>query len=47
VTEPVVQPSPDRIRLRAYEKWTQAGCPSGDGVSFWLEAERELAGVSR
>jgi hypothetical protein len=32
----------DDIRVRAYEKWEAAGCPGGDGVAFWLEAEREL-----
>ena len=26
----------------AYEKWEKAGCPSGDGLEFWLEAEKEL-----
>jgi hypothetical protein len=30
------------IRLRAYAKWEAAGRPDGDGVHFWLEAEREL-----
>ena len=33
---------PDVIRLSAYFKWESAGRPCGDGVSFWLEAEREL-----
>jgi hypothetical protein len=32
----------DAIRLRAYEKWEAAGKPAGDGVQFWLAAEREL-----
>ncbi len=32
----------DQIRQRAYQKWQAAGCPSGDGCSFWFEAEREL-----
>jgi Protein of unknown function (DUF2934) len=32
----------EEIRLLAYHKWTMAGRPKGDGVSFWLEAEREL-----
>jgi hypothetical protein len=31
------------IRLRAYERWEAAGRPEGDGVQFWLEAEKELA----
>lgn len=34
--------SPDEIRLRAYENWEAAGRPDGDGVNFWVEAEREL-----
>ena len=34
--------SADDIRLRAYRKWEAAGQPPGDGVRFWLEAEREL-----
>ena len=33
----------DKIRSRAYEKWEAAGCPTGDGVDFWLEAERECS----
>jgi cold shock CspA family protein/ribosome-associated translation inhibitor RaiA len=32
----------ETIRLRAYERWEAAGRPAGDGVRFWLEAEREL-----
>ena len=30
------------IRLRAYLKWEAAGMPEGDGVFFWLDAEREM-----
>ena len=30
------------IRLRAYLKWEAADRPEGDGVLFWLEAEKEL-----
>lgn len=48
-TPPAVEVKPsapaisgEDIRLRAYQKWEQAGMPAGDGVSFWLEAEREL-----
>jgi hypothetical protein len=37
--KPVCQ---DHIRLRAYQKWEAAGKPDGDGLEFWLEAEREL-----
>ena len=38
-----VPPAPEAIRRRAYEKWEKAGRPAGDGVAFWLAAERELA----
>ena len=34
--------SVDDIRLCAYRKWASAGKPTGDGISFWLEAEQEL-----
>lgn len=30
------------IRLRAHQKWIEAGRPEGDGTHFWLEAEKEL-----
>lgn len=30
------------VRRRAYYIWELAGKPPGDGVKFWLEAEREL-----
>ncbi|WP_145100797.1 DUF2934 domain-containing protein [Anatilimnocola aggregata] len=32
----------ETIRARAHSKWESAGCPAGDGVEFWLEAEREV-----
>ena len=32
------------IRVRAYERWEAAGRPEGDGVQFWLDAEKELTG---
>jgi hypothetical protein len=35
----------DAIRLSAYFKWVVAGRPAGDGVNFWLDAERELQGT--
>lgn len=31
----------NQIRKLAYYKWQQAGSPEGDGVEFWLDAERE------
>ncbi|MCE9566835.1 MAG: DUF2934 domain-containing protein [Planctomycetes bacterium] len=35
-------PTEEEIRQLAYSKWEDAGSPTGDGVSFWLEAENEL-----
>jgi hypothetical protein len=32
----------DAIRHRAYQLWEAAGRPEGDGVRFWVEAEREM-----
>ncbi len=32
----------EAIRDLAYLKWEEAGCPSGDGHDFWLDAEREV-----
>lgn len=34
------------IRLDAYARWEAAGRPPGDGMNFWLEAEREIRGES-
>jgi hypothetical protein len=34
--------SEEDIRICAYQKWESAGKPTGDGIQFWLEAEREL-----
>jgi hypothetical protein len=34
--------SENAIRPLAYRKWQEAGCPSGDGVTFWLAAEAEI-----
>ena len=35
--------SEEAIRLCAYQKWEAAGKPGGDGLQFWLEAERQLS----
>lgn len=35
----------DEVRLAAYRRWEMAGKPAGDGVEFWLAAERELRGA--
>jgi len=34
----------DQIQIRAYHLWKAAGCPLGDGSSFWLQAEKEMRG---
>ena len=40
---PPARPIPEEaIRLRAYQKWERTGRPEGDGVRFWMEAEKEL-----
>lgn len=31
----------ERIRIRAYSLWEQAGRPDGTALAHWLEAERE------
>lgn len=42
-TPPTCHPvAVDEIRMRAYLRWEAAGKPEGDGVKFWLEAERQL-----
>jgi hypothetical protein len=33
---------PEKIAMRAYEKWCQRGRPNGSHLQDWLEAEREL-----
>jgi hypothetical protein len=37
------KPVAEEVRLRAYLKWEAAGRPIGDGIGFWVDAERELA----
>jgi hypothetical protein len=41
---PTVPPTEEQVRELAYQKWESAGWPAGDGVGFWLDAERELNG---
>lgn len=36
-----------KIREAAYHRWQAAGCPSGDGVQFWLQAEAELGAETK
>lgn len=42
--QPITPPAVccERIRETAYYKWEAAGCPCGDGVDFWLQAEAEV-----
>lgn len=35
----------NEIREKAYLLWKEAGCPPGDGVDFWMEAERKVLEV--
>lgn len=37
-------PLEEKIRTLAYHKWEVAGCPGGDGINFWIDAEREILG---
>ena len=30
-----------RVKRMAYEKWQEAGCPAGQSLKFWREAECE------
>jgi len=39
-------PRASEIKKLAYVKWQQAGSPEGDGVKYWLEAEKELRNVT-
>ena len=39
--------SSEKIREAAYYKWEVAGCPCGDGVEFWLQAEAEQTSGNR
>jgi len=32
----------ETIRLRAFQNWEIAGKPDGDGIQFWLAAEKDL-----
>jgi hypothetical protein len=41
-TPPRSNPTEEEIRARAHSLWEAAGRPEGDGVQFWLEAEKEL-----
>jgi hypothetical protein len=36
----------EKIAMRAYEKWCKRGCPHGQDVQDWMEAEAELRSES-
>lgn len=40
--QPTSIASEETIRELAHRKWEAAGCPTGDGTDFWLEAEKEV-----
>ena len=35
-------PAQERIAVRAYQIWLEAGCPHGEDREHWYRAEREL-----
>lgn len=35
-------PSEEKIRIKAYQIWQQMGCPNGQSLEYWLQAEKEL-----
>ncbi len=38
--------APEKIAMRAYEKWCERGCPHGTDQQDWHDAEQELRGQS-
>ncbi len=38
---------PTEIAIRAYLIWEHAGCPEGQDLDHWLQAEAELAAEPR
>lgn len=41
LTDDELQRAREAIRQMAYDNWLMAGMPSGDGIKFWAQAERE------
>lgn len=37
----------EQIRTLAYHKWEEAGRPDGDGLEFWVLAEKEVVEWAR
>ena len=44
---PRSRPFESLIAARAYEIWQDRGCPSGDDLAHWLQAEAELRGTDQ
>jgi hypothetical protein len=42
---PIADYSDQQVAARAYEKWLARGCPIGDDLRDWFEAEQELRGA--
>lgn len=45
--ETIIEITPDRIRLRAYEIYESRNGGPGDALADWVQAERELGGADR
>ncbi|QXE22499.1 hypothetical protein B6N60_01182 [Richelia sinica FACHB-800] len=37
------RPDVEKIRLQAYKIWQQQGCPDGQSLENWLQAEKDLS----
>ena len=49
MNQPTTAPQPafEEISQLAYHLWRQAGCPSGQDLKFWIEAEQLTAAKLR
>ncbi len=45
--ETIIEITPDRIRLRAYEIYQARNGAPGDALADWVQAEHELGGGAR
>ena len=41
------RPSQKELEEAAYYRWLNRGCPSGDDLADWVEAEKSLGGKRR
>lgn len=37
----------EHVEMAAYYKWLHRGCPSGDALTDWVDAHKELIQASR